>query len=147
MNENLEYFTLLTLVDITRTGVTKNIPGQEFLRNQQRNWESVLQVIGLRSQPMLTREPYSEMIPEDIINNLFGEMYHGRDQRVWCVGFAVEHRDVFKNNEDQLGLLKEDFNQVPVICGLDETAGFIVPIFYSYRSLKNILFHSGTMGQ
>ena len=147
MNENLEYFTLVTLVDITRTGVTKNTPEQEFVRNQQRNWESVLQVIGLRSQPITVVEPYSEMIPEDVVNNIFGEMHHGQDQRVWCANFAVEHKDVFKKDKDQLGFLKDDFNQVPVICGLDETARFILPIFYSYGSLKNIIFNSGILGQ
>ena len=147
MNENLEYFTLITLVDITCTGVTKNLPEQEFLRNQQRNWESVLQVIGLRAQPIIVNDPYSEIIPEDVVSSIFGEMHHGKDQRVWCANFSVEHRDVFKIDEDQLGFLKNDFNQVPIICGLNETARFILPIFYSYGSLKNISLHPGILGQ
>ena len=147
MNENLEYFTLVTLIDITRTGITKNTPEQEFLRNQQRNWESVLQVIGLRAQPITIGEPYNEIVPQDVVNSIFGEMHHGQDQRVWCATFAVEHPDVFKSNREQLGLLKNDFNQVPVICGLNETARFILPIFYSHGSLKNIIFNSGILGQ
>jgi hypothetical protein len=147
MNENLEYFTIVTLVDITNTGVTRNVPELEFERNQQRNWESVLQVISLRTQPMPIRAPYYDDIPSDIVDNIFGEMHHGRNQRVWVASFAVEHRDVFLKDDDQLALLKEDFNQVPVICGLTETAGFILPIFYSHGSLKNIAFISGLLGQ
>ena len=143
MNENLEYFTVCTLVDITKTNVTRNNHEQEFERNQQRNWESVLQVIGLRAQPMTLIGPFTDMIDEDLVKKLFGEMYHNSDQRVWVASFAVEHKEVFVKDNDQLGALKEDFNQVPIICGLNETARFILPIFYSYGSLKNISFTAG----
>lgn len=147
MNENLEYFSICTLVDITKTDVTRNTPETEFKRNQQRNWESVLQVIGLRAQPMTVVEPFSDIVSADIIAQLFGEMYQGREQRVWVASFAVEHKEVFLKDNDRLGYLKEDFNQVPVVCGLDETARFMLPIFYSHGSLKNIAFTKGVISQ
>jgi hypothetical protein len=147
MNENLEYFTIYSLVDITKTNVTRNTPELEFERNQQRNWESVLQVIGLRSQPMTVVEPLSDIVSADIINEIFGEMYHGREQRVWVASFAIEHKQVFLKDNDQLGYLKDDFNQVPIVCGLSETARFILPIFYSSGALKNIEFTSGLLQQ
>jgi hypothetical protein len=145
MNENLEYFTICTLVDITKTNVVRNTPESEFQRNQQRNWESVLQVIGLRAQPMTVVEPVGDIVSADIVAELFGEMHHGKDQRVWVASFAVEHKEVFLKDDDLLGLLKDDFNQVPVVCGLDETARFILPIFYSHGSLKNITFRVGNL--
>lgn len=145
MNENHEYFTICTLVDITKTNVTRNSPEQEFARNQQRNWESVLQVIGLRAQPTVVHEPCSDIIDQDLVNRLFGEMHHDKEQRVWVVSFAVEHKEVFTKDTDALGHLKDDFNQVPVVCGLNETARFILPIFYSEGSLKNIAFATGVI--
>lgn len=145
MNDNLEYFTICTLVDITKTGITRNTPEQEFARNEQRNWESVLQVIGLRAQPLIVQEPVSDILDTDLVARLFGEMHHGREQRVWVASFAVEHKEVFLKDGDLLGHLKEDFNQVPVICGLNETARFILPIFYSHGGLKNIEFATGVI--
>lgn len=147
MNENLEYFTICTLVDITETGVTRNTPAKEFERNQQRNWESVLQVIGIRAQPMVVTQPLADIVSADIISELFGEMYHGREQRVWVASFAIEHKGVFTKDDDPLSLLKDDFNQVPIVCGLNETAKFILPIFYSFGSLKNIAFTAGVISQ
>ncbi len=38
----------ISLVDITATGVTR---GEGKQRNQQRNWETVLQTIGILTQP------------------------------------------------------------------------------------------------
>ena len=40
-----------TLVDITETKMIRDLDGKELERNQQRNWETVLQCIGLRAQP------------------------------------------------------------------------------------------------
>lgn len=145
MNNNLEYFTICTLVDITRTGVTRNSPDREFDRNQQRNWESVLQVIGLRAQPTVLHDPVADIVDQDLIERLFGEMHHGKEQRVWVVSFAVEHPGVFTKDDDALGHLKDDFNQVPVVCGLNETARFMLPIFYSAGALKNISFAPGVI--
>ena len=50
MDRQLHYYTGLTLVDITATGVTRN--GEELARNQQRNWETVVQTMGLGAQPI-----------------------------------------------------------------------------------------------
>ena len=146
MHENLEFFYLLTLVDITRTDVTRSTEANEHERNQQRNWETVLQVLGIRAQPTVIAGPITDTISEDMVRRLFGEMYHGRDQRIWAAGFCIEHRDVYQNEHGQLGRLVDDFNKVPIIAGLNETARFILPIFYCEGALKNIEFFEGTLG-
>jgi hypothetical protein len=144
MNDNLEYFTICTLVDITPTGVTRNKPGDEHKRDQQRNWETVLQVLGIRAQPTVVEGPMSGLIDEDVLEKLFGDMYIG-EQRVWIASFCIEHKDIYKKDDEQLALLAEDFNQVPVVTGLDETARFILPIFYSHGAIKNITFRPGLL--
>ena len=68
---NLEHFTIITLVDITRTGITRNYAGEEHLRDQQRNWETVLQVLGIRAQPTVTDGPITDMVEEFVVKNLF----------------------------------------------------------------------------
>lgn len=144
MSTNLEYFTLITLVDITSTGITRNHTGDEHQRNQHRNWETVLQVLGIRTQPTVLDGPITDIVDEFVVKNLFGDMYSG-EQRIWAAGFSIEHRDVYKKDDNQLALLEENFNQVPIITGLDETARFILPIFYCHGAIKNIAFKPGVL--
>jgi hypothetical protein len=127
-------YTLLTLVDITRTGA---LHGSGLVRDQQRNWETVLQTIGLRAQPLDIQGP---IVLEGPLESLeFGEFYQG-DHRVWVVNFSVEHDDVWLEDNDPVGGLERDFAQVPILVGLAETAKFMLPIFHPYGSIKNIYF-------
>ena len=140
LGTNLNFFTIYTLVDITATGVTRNNAGDDLQRNQQRNWETVLQVVGLRAQPIMIDGPVC--LESELDAYEFGEMYTGR-QKVWSVSIGVEHRDVYAGNNDALYGLTQDFAQVPVVCGLTETAKFMLPIFYPNGPIKNIYFKLG----
>ena len=134
----MQYYTGFTLVDITDTGVTRSRPGQEKQRNQQRNWETLIQVLSLRTQPQEMDGPYINEY-EITTDSIFGEMYKGK-HLVWHFSFGVEAVNVFKNNKSDYGLLYEDFAEVPIIQGLDETARFMLPIFHPYGAIKNIHF-------
>lgn len=131
---NPRQYTLLTLVDMTRTGDTH---GGGVTRDQQRNWETVLQTISLRAQPLDIQGPIVLEGPLDSLE--FGEFYQG-EHRVWIMNFSVEHDDVWLENDDPVGGLERDFAQVPIIAGLTETARFMLPIFHPYGSIKNIYF-------
>jgi len=48
---NIEFYTLFTTINITRTG--------DFSDNTQKDFESVVQVIGLRAQPVVMNNPVS----------------------------------------------------------------------------------------
>jgi hypothetical protein len=139
--ETIHFFSGYTLVDITATGVIKDRDSNAEARNQQRNWETVLQCIGLRAQPMNLVQTVEEV---DLDDMEFGEMYRGK-HKVWSFAFTVEHKDVFTRADDQFALLDESFDQVPVITGLEETARFILPIFYTAGAIKNIYFKIGTI--
>lgn len=127
-------FTLITLVDISPTGV---IHGNSLERDQQRNLETVLQAIGLRAQPLDMQGP--KMIECNLENLEFGNMYEGL-HRVWVMNFSVEHDDVWLEENNATAGLEQDFEQVPVITGLTETARFMLPIFYPHGAIKNIYF-------
>jgi hypothetical protein len=128
-----------SLVDITETGVIRDHAGQELERNQQRNWETVLQCIGLRAQPMNIRQLAMPIQSAELAGYQFGEMYKGQ-HKVWCFKFSVEHEGVFEKVGDPLGLLTDSFDNVPVITYLTESARFLLPIFYTSGPIKNIYF-------
>jgi hypothetical protein len=136
-SSGLYFFRGFTLVDITATGVTRSKEQDDLKRNQQRNWETVLQCIGLRAQPHYIDEP-SMFTSESIELGNFGDMYRGHNHNVWTWTWAVESAGVYDLPNDPLGGLQQDFEQVPIICGLTETARFMLPIFYPHGGIKNI---------
>ena len=138
----MNFYTCATLVDITATGVIRHSKEREFERNQQRNWETVIQCISLRAQPQLIEGPTCLNCSIDQ-TNIFGEFYLNTKQRVWVFTFGVEPAEVFTLDNDPVGQLDNTFAQVPIICGLEETAKFILPIFYPYGAIKNICFMAG----
>jgi hypothetical protein len=126
-----------TLVDVTKTDVTKYTPELERMRNKQRNWETVVQVLGLRSQIMSIRQLKTETV--EISGYQFGDSYTGK-HRVWTFDFEVEFENLYLQDHDPHGTLKNDFAHTPVILGLDETAQPPISIFYTDGSSKNIYF-------
>jgi len=122
--------TCMTLIDITETGVIKGA-GQG--RDQQRNWETVLQLLGLKTQPLIITSPVC-FINENLEYFEFGEFYQG-SHSVWAFQFRGERDDFYAVDQ-----LEEDFEQTPIVLGLEETARFMLPIFHSYGTLKNIYF-------
>ena len=128
-----------TLVDVTKTDVTKYTPELERMRNKQRNWETVVQVLGLRAQIMGIRQLKTETV--DLSGYQFGESYVGK-HRVWTFEFEVEFENLYLQDHDTYGTLKNDFAHTPVILGLDETAQPPVSIFYTAGESKNIYFKS-----
>jgi hypothetical protein len=106
------------LFDITATGVTghfksSRIPfcdraGRSIVnestwnisRNQQRNWETLTQLISLRTQVIDLTDPKK-------ING------------VWEFEFATETADVYGTAEDPVGVLRNDANGVPMLSMID----------------------------
>jgi len=132
----LQFFRGFSLVDITATGVIRDQDSDSLARNQQRNWETLLQCIGLRTQPLNIQSP--EIIgPADLSQYHFGDFYSG-EHRIWTWAWTTEREGVYDlNGRIQAGLL-QDLEQVPIITGLTETARFMLPIFYPHGTIKNI---------
>ena len=127
-----------TLFDITATGITghhkpSRIPfqdrsGQPIVderswnrgRNQQRNWETLTQLIQLRTQLNELQDPRIE-------NNM------------WQFDFGTDVEDVFSNGNDPLGALYTDCTDVPMITGLAELSSF-APMLITSGPDQNIWF-------
>jgi len=98
-----------------------------FSRNQQRNWETILQVVSLKTQAL------------DITNPV---IMTREDKKVWQFSFAIEHEDIYNDGIDKLGLLKQEVHGVPMIIGLNETysEGFLMPYLLATGENQNIMF-------
>lgn len=132
-----------SLVDITATGVIRDSDSDTLARNQQRNWETLLQCIGLRTQPLNVLEPVLTSAV-DLKTLDFGDFYFG-EHNVWVWQWSIEREGVYDMPGRPMGGLLQDFEQVPIITGLTETAGFMLPIFYPYGTIKNIYITPSTI--
>lgn len=137
---SVEFYTVYSLIDITETGVTRFASDAETARNQQRNWETVLQVFSMRAQPIHIEGPVRTELDVGYLE--FGSMYEGRHQ-VWVACIGIEHKDIYLEDSNPVAGLEADFAQVPVVTGLEETARFMLPIFYTHGAIKNIYFKLG----
>jgi hypothetical protein len=57
----------------------------------------------------------------------------------------VEREGVYDLVNAPLGGLLQDIEQVPIVTGLEETARFMLPIFYPYGTIKNIYIKQVTI--
>jgi hypothetical protein len=113
----MRHIKIHTDFDITNTGVVRNYKGgmlpckvgdktitteEEWtkLRRQQSNWETLIQMISLRTQPIRIRTTINKSD--------------------WTLEFDIESVDVYRKGNDPIGLLKEDIENVPLLTGLDE---------------------------
>ena len=129
-----------TAFDITATGVTgryrsTRLPFEDRAghhidteqawnrsRNQQRNWETLVQLISLRAQPIMLENP-KRLTDADTITLGLGTHWP-IPQTVWTVSFATEHTRVYSDGSDDLGQLKRECQHVPMLSGLTETVKF-----------------------
>jgi hypothetical protein len=93
-------------------------------RNQQRNFESILQIISLRAQPEIVSRPVC-------------------DNGMWKFEFEVETLGVYSSNEDvdSTDQLLAECNGTPMIVGLDENSN-VEPCLVSSGPDQNIWFET-----
>ena len=117
--------TCYTLVDITCTNFVRRPKTQQetFQRNQQRNYETFQQLISLRAQPLIIQSP-KKLTNIDIEDYNFGEYYMPSVFKydIWYFQFDSEHIPSYSAGNSPVGSLNDDFDAVPIIDGLSETA-------------------------
>jgi hypothetical protein len=131
-------FSCQTFFDITATGVighykSSRIPfddkaGQAIeserswnrSRNQQRNWETITQLLSMRTQI------FDLTVPKKI-------------KDIWNFEFEIETVGVFASQGNPVGILLIDANGVPMLTGLTEKQG-ISPTLVTTGKNQNIWF-------
>lgn len=122
-------FRILTLIDITETGQHRG-PDKKLV-GQQSNYNSLVQTIGLRANPT----PKGTIQHEGKVDSLgFGSNFKGK-HKYWEFLFDIEYGDI------SLDHMQEDFNLIPIVSGLDETAKIDIPVFDTKNEkTKNVVF-------
>lgn len=111
-----------TLFDITHTGVMNrskptedDIEGWLHRRNTQCNFDTILQVISLRSQPEVIKVPIKIKMTDTEFDK-FGFLYKSEEEvYCWKFEFEIQHHSVFENGIEPLGALYKDCSGVPMI--------------------------------
>jgi len=129
-----------TLFDITSTGVTGHfrntrVPFQDRAgqvivdqstwnrsRNQQRNWETLTQILGLRTQLFDITQP---------VRDTSGTS--------WMFEFETEQEGVFGDLVDPVSVLRADADGVPMLLDLDNRRD-LMPILRTQGPEQNIWF-------
>jgi hypothetical protein len=129
-----------TLFDITATGTTGHfratrVPFQDQAgnlitdqeswnrsRNQQRNWETLTQILSLRTQLF------------DLTNPI-------QDSKgiSWMFEFETEQDGVFGDNQDPVSVLRVDADGVPMLLDLDNRSD-LIPVLRTQGADQNIWF-------
>ena len=113
-------FVVQTFFDITATGVTghykpSRVPFRDHAgnvitnesdwnraRNQQRNWETITQILGLRTQLFRIQTPVSDQL-----------------NRSWMFEFETESNNIYGDDTDPTAVLRTDAAGVPMLLGLN----------------------------
>jgi hypothetical protein len=116
-----------TLFDITKTGnihrkppingTPEQIKRWEKTRNTQTNFDTIIQVLSLRSQPEDITDPVQEIILFDTSLDMFGFLFDNEDVATTCWSFIVSipHNKVYDDGINELGNLYKDCDGVPMI--------------------------------
>jgi len=124
-------FIIHTLVDITETGARRGEDPKQF--RQQQNFLTVMQTIGLRVNPTYVAAP--EVVKEVPSKLGLGTSYKTK-QSVWKYVFDMEYEGAL-----DIETLVNDFDLIPIITQLDETAKFENAHFITKNTaLTNISF-------
>jgi|TARA_R110000868_G_scaffold38786_3_gene135443 hypothetical protein len=133
-------YAVQTFFDITATGITGHfkparipfrdnagnaITDQELWnrsRNQQRNWETITQILSLRTQLFRLQAP--------VANNLAD---------TWMFEFETESDHIYGNDNDPTSVLTADSAGVPMLLGLNNRPE-LKPFIVTNGPFQNIWF-------
>ena len=122
--------TITTVVDITQTNARKH--NNRLLQQQQANYLTMLQTVGMRVQPSPLEV---KTLVGDITKLGFGNAIQDK-QRYWTFEFTYDQVGAITDET-----LLDDFDLVPIITGLDETANITNSAFRTrHKTDCNIIF-------
>ena len=106
LSSNIEFYTLFTTLDITRTG--------NFDDTTQKDFESVVQVIGLRAQPVVMNNPVQlNGVGQNLLENYGASTLTGAG---WVFKFAFE-----REGAHSVVLLKDELDGIVLNGGTIDT--------------------------
>ena len=117
----MQQYQAFTLVDITDSNVTNPRSENRKGYNQHQNLNTLIQLIGLRSQPL--NYTVTKLEAQDLVNYRFGKQFSGQ-HTVWKFDFVSEHLEIYNKDNNDVYFLQEDCDGAAFTGSLDETATF-----------------------
>ena len=123
LSGNIEFYSLFTSLDITRTG--------DFSDNTQKDFESIVQVIGLRAMPVVMNNP----VPLSGVGALVLEGYGAPTLTGagWIFKFAFEREGVHT-----IDTLRDELNGIVLNGGTIDTKDSVNMEFSKHDFLEEI---------
>ena len=110
LSGNIEFYSLFTTIDITRTG--------DFGDNTQKDFESIVQVIGLRAMPVVMNNPVElSGVGELVLEGYGAPTLTGAG---WIFKFAFEREGVHT-----IDTLKDELNGIVLNGGTIDTTSTV----------------------
>jgi len=123
-------FKIITLIDVEETGERKGPNKTEI--GQQANYDTIIQVLGLRSNPVPLE---IQKCSGDIKDIGFGDSFRNKKYSYWTFSFEMP------DGSTSIDAMQNDFNLVPIVTGLTETAKINISVFKTKDSTdRNIVF-------
>jgi hypothetical protein len=131
---------IYSLVDITNTKILRSAMSHnaditskqwEHKRNQQRNFETIIQLLGLRFKPMDIQSPII-LKNQNLKDYTFGDCYKDDTATIWKCTCRYDFPPSVES-------LKEDFNNIPIITGLTESIILPYTCFITMGEYCNLL--------
>tara|TARA_R110001606_G_scaffold19707_1_gene72209 strand:+ start:177 stop:644 length:468 start_codon:yes stop_codon:yes gene_type:complete len=118
IGRNTSFYSIYTLIDVTDANVSSpKTDVKKFYQSQ--NLNTFMQVIGLRTQPVISS--ITKLESQSMTDYNFGNDFTG-SHTIWILRFVSETDGAWNKDNNETTLLAEDFNFVPVYDGIDETA-------------------------
>jgi len=127
-------YKLYTLVDISHTGQKRYESNKEVAWRKEQNFNTMLQTLGLRSNIHYDISPQLLEVGGRLVGFDTDEVI-----RVWRFDWYTE-QDLYSKDGDPVAFLKQDFNLIPYINGLDEMLDQKIPVFTTNDPGRNIVF-------
>jgi len=118
--------TVVTLVDITNTGVRRAQESNSKEYHQQQNLNVLLQTCGLLTQVF---DPQVTILHDSNIQGRMSKFFGVTHATVWLLKFRIETDQVWRSLDNELALLEQDVNGVAITSDLDNVVEFPVNIF------------------
>lgn len=104
-------------------------------RNQQRNLDTILQLLGMRTQIFEITEP-------TLITDIPPEFaWAGKDVQVWSFTFEIEPQSQWTVDNDDFWVLKNDSEGTPMLTGLTENVS-LEQWLVTQGNNVNIIYHA-----
>jgi hypothetical protein len=122
-------YRIITLVDVTRSNPDRNDPNK-LKQGQQSNFNTLLQTVTLRANIIWTVDP--KMDKSALPHKLGGKATH------WTWEFEIEQEEIFKKDDNPLGLLIDDMHGVPIVNQLLNSKDIDPAAFQTHGENQNI---------